>query len=80
MGYEDDLRAAGRYQYGDVLAGADWRLAELKNSSSCVTCGSPDPAIIEGRYCSDCVDEDAEAFEEAWTNREGMPEFNGAFR
>jgi len=86
MTYEDELRDAGRYIYGDVLAGADWIRAELSNSSSCESCGSPDPAIIEGRFCCDCTGDNAEGYrmaredrDDEWTNREGMPEFNGAF-
>ena len=40
----------------DYLAHADWILDQLRDSSPCPTCGSRDPAIIEGRYCSDCPD------------------------
>lgn len=90
----------------DPLARADFVRDYYKDHSACRTCGSPDPAIIEGAYCSDCKGQDHQRFvdtrvarlareanvarltdlvdvdpeEDDWTNREGMPEFNGAFR
>ena len=39
----------------DHMAAADFRLAELKHTSSCPGCGSPEPARIEGRTCSECA-------------------------
>ena len=41
------------------LAGADWTLAVLRDSSSCPRCGSLEPAVLgreaDGVYrCSDC--------------------------
>ncbi len=45
--------------WGDPMASWDFRRDELKDSSSCFTCGSPDPAIIEGRFCCDCPDRNA---------------------
>ena len=42
---------------------ADWILDQLRDSFPCRTCGSPDPAIIEGRFCCDCTGDDAEAFQ-----------------
>jgi hypothetical protein len=65
----DELRDAGRLVHGDILAGGDWIRAELKDSSSCFTCGSLMPAIIEGRFCCDCEGENAASFEAAWTAR-----------
>ena len=58
---EDELRDAGRY-FADPAARADWIRDELRDSSSCYTCGSPAPAIIEGRYCCDCTGEDRQRF------------------
>lgn len=36
--------------------------ATLRSESPCWTCGSLMPAIIEGRYCCDCVGDDHQAF------------------
>ena len=40
----------------DHLELADIRLAELKHTSSCAGCGSPEPVRIEGATCSDCTE------------------------
>ena len=64
MTAEDELRDAGRY-FADPAARADWLRDELRDSSSCYTCGSPAPAIIEGRFCSDCKDADRQGFLDA---------------
>jgi len=69
MSYESELREAGRWTSGDILAGADWILAELRDSFPCQTCGSLEPAIIEGAYCCDCTDEAHEAFLETRVKR-----------
>lgn len=50
-------------QSPDLLANADFRLDQLRDSFPCRTCGSLEPAIIEGRFCCDCVGGDAEAFQ-----------------
>jgi hypothetical protein len=34
---------------------SDFRRKQLRESSSCVGCGSHEPARIEGRTCSDCT-------------------------
>ena len=53
----------------DPYARADWILDQLRDSFSCRTCGSPDPAIIEGRFCCDCTGDNAEAFQRTRTAR-----------
>ena len=55
--YDDEITSGF-----DPRERADWIRDQLKDSSSCFTCKSPDPAIIEGRYCSDCTGINAEAF------------------
>ena len=57
MNYDLEPDEDPRVVRNDVLAYADWLRDQLKNSSSCRTCGSPDPAIISGAHCSDCPDE-----------------------
>lgn len=58
--YDDDATSGF-----DPLGRADFIWDELKNSSSCFTCGSPDPAIIEGRFCCDCTGEWRQGFIDA---------------
>jgi len=60
--WEDDIRF-------DPFAAADFRLDQLRDSFPCQTCGSLEPAIIEGAYCSDCKDEAHEAFLETRVQR-----------
>jgi hypothetical protein len=40
----------------DVRATADVRLAELKDTSSCPTCGAREPTRIEGTVCNECAE------------------------
>jgi len=61
--YDDDITSY------DPLAAADFRLDYYRDHSSCRTCGSPDPAIIEGAYCCDCKGADHEAFLETRVQR-----------
>jgi hypothetical protein len=47
----------------DHLARADFLRDYYRDHFACRTCGSPDPAIIEGAYCSDCKGENRQRFE-----------------
>ena len=60
--FYDDETTSG---YPDPMALADFRLDELRDHFPCLTCGSPTPAIIEGRFCSDCKDADRQGFLDA---------------
>jgi Zn finger protein HypA/HybF involved in hydrogenase expression len=48
--------------FDDYMASADFRLDEDRDSFSCQTCDSLTPAVIEGRFCSDCTGENRQGF------------------
>jgi hypothetical protein len=50
--YDDDVTSGPI----DLLAYADFRRDQLKNTSACPKCGSREPAIIGEEGCSDCFD------------------------
>jgi len=62
--YDDDITSGF-----DPRAAADFRLDYYRDHFPCRTCGSLDPAIIEGAYCCDCKGADHEAFLETRVQR-----------
>jgi hypothetical protein len=66
--FYDDEVTSGR-PHPDWIEDMDFRRKQLQESSPCFTCGSPDPAIIDGRFCCECEGENAESFEAAWAAR-----------
>ena len=50
--YDDDVTSV----ILDPLAAADFRRDQLKHTSSCAKCCSPEPARLGDGHCSDCGD------------------------